>query len=310
MPEILSSLQPGKSEHELAAIVAVLSGDAVSAGRLVALLDHFGSAIELLRYARTGVAELTLAAISETDIERAMGVTERWQSEGLTVFHMLEDRYPANLRSVYNRPPLLFVDGAWSDARFGSSVSVVGTRSATEDGLKRAFRLAKALAEAGITIVSGMAKGIDTAAHQGALKAGGKTVAVMGTGIRERYPRQNARLADQILSGGGALVSQFFPEQGPRPWTFPARNVTMSGLSLATVVVEAGPTSGAKQQAEAALVHGHSVFLPASLVDAHAWARTLVDTGFRGTKAILVRSADEVVSMLALEPPDMPMLTA
>jgi DNA processing protein len=171
----------------------------------------------------------------------------------------------------------LFIAGKWDDSIDMRAVAIVGTRTASEDGCKRAYRLARELGAAGITVISGLAKGIDTCAHMGALKSGGRTVAVMGTGILERYPKENAALADSILRSGGALLSQFFPEQPPTRWTFPVRNVTMSGLSVATVVVEAGASSGARMQAQAALTHGRPVFLPTSLVEAHAWARKLVE---------------------------------
>jgi DNA processing protein len=144
-------------------------------------------------------------------------------------------------------------------------------------------------------VFSGLAKGIDAHAHIGALRGGGRTVAVMGTGILRRYPAENAKLADAIVEAGGALLSQFFPNQPPTRWTFPKRNVTMSGLSLATVVVEAGATSGAKMQAEAALTHGRSVFLPSSLVAAHSWARRMVSEGFKGTLATEIHSTDDLL---------------
>jgi len=124
----------------------------------------------------------------------------------------------------------------------------------------------------------------------------------MGTGIIKRYPAQNAPLADAIVASGGALLSQFFPSQHPTRWTFPVRNVTMSGLSVATVVVEAGATSGAKMQAEAALTHGRAVFLPSSLVHAHPWARKMIEEGHRGAHAIEVSSPDDVIDHLELSP--------
>lgn len=309
MTEALLNLSPGNPGDELVAIVAMIRSDLVAPGRLVSLLDHYGSAVDLLSSARTQVVEPLLAGVSDGTLEIARRTVSEWRQDGLDVRSMLDADYPCNLRAVYNRPALVFVEGRWNDEVFSRSVSVVGTRSASDDGRRRAFRLAKTLAEAGITVISGMAKGIDAAAHQGALHAGGPTVAVMGTGILERYPREHRRLAADIVDAGGALLSQFLPRQGPRPWTFPARNVTMSGLSLATVVIEAGATSGAKMQAEAALTHGRSVFLPSSLVQAHEWAAKLVQEGHRGTRAIEVSSPDEIVRLLELEPPELPLLS-
>jgi DNA processing protein len=214
----------------------------------------------------------------------------------------LDPSYPTNLQALFDKPPIVFLQGQWVDAGDSRAIAVVGTRAASTDGCKRAFRLAKKLAEAGVTVISGLARGIDSCAHRGALRGGGRTVAVMGTGITKRYPAENAKLADAIVQSGGALLSQFFPGQPPTRWTFPVRNVTMSGLSLATVVIEAGATSGAKMQAEAALARGRAVFLPSSLVENHVWARRMVEDGHKGAHAILVASADEVIDRLDLSP--------
>ncbi len=303
-------LEAGSRHDELVAIVAILQSDAVTPLRLVALLDHYGSAVELLSFAQAQVEELTLAMVDAAARDRARGVIAQWEQQGLDVRHVLQSDYPANLRSVHNRPPLVFIQGEWKEERMGLAVAVVGTRKATPEGEKRAFRLARDLATGGIVVFSGLAKGIDAAAHNGALAANGLTVAVMGTGILLRYPKNHAALADQILAGGGALLSHFFPEQSPRPWTFPQRNIVMSGLSLATVVVEAGATSGARMQAEAALTHGRTVLLPRSLVQSHEWARKLIDHGHRGTRAIEVASADEVVTLLTVPTAELPVLSA
>jgi len=134
--------------------------------------------------------------------------------------------------------------------------------------------MARVLAEAGFTVVSGLARGIDSAAHLGALEAGGRTVAVLGTGIERMYPAENAALAERI-AGSGGLVSQFWPTAGPTRTTFPMRNAVSAGLALATVVVEASATSGARHQARLALGQGRLVVLPDELVGAEAWARAV-----------------------------------
>src|SRR5439155_22978921 len=152
-----------------------------------------------------------------------------------------------------------FVAGDCIEERECRTGALVGTRQAAHEGIQRAARLSRQLVEAGVTVISGMALGIDTAAHIAALKAHGRTVAVMGTGLDHRYPKRNAILAEEILAAGGALVSQFFPQQQPRQWTFPMRNVVMSGLALATAVIAAGSTSGARRQARIPLQHGRTV---------------------------------------------------
>jgi DNA processing protein len=267
--------------------------------------------VELLDDSASDTAwTMLLGAVSSEHLERARSDVDSWLAAGLDVRSVLDPRYPTNLQAIYNKPPLLFTLGYYDDQRDGRAVAVVGTRTASTDGLRRATRLGRELAEAGVTVLSGMAKGIDAHAHIGALRAGGRTIAVMGTGILQRYPKENSKLADAIIEAGGALLSQFFPNQPPTRWTFPKRNVTMSGLSVATVVVEAGATSGAKMQAEAALTHGRSVFLPSSLVAAHPWARRMVTEGFKGTLAVEIQSTDDLLTLLDLNTATPAALTA
>lgn len=162
------------------------------------------------------------------------------------------------------------------------------------DGIRRAARMSRLLAEQHVTVVSGLARGIDTAAHRAALTAGWRTIAVLGTGITGCYPRENRDLADDIMASG-ALVSQFWPTSPPSRDAFPARNVVTSGISQGSVVIEAASTSGARMQARLALEHGKKVFLARSLVDTQPWAREYAD--HRG--AIEVTSVDEVLAHLA-----------
>ena len=150
-----------------------------------------------------------------------------------------------------------------------------------------------ALVAADVTVLSGLARGIDSEAHRASLEADGRTVAVMGTGIRQVYPTENAELAEQIVSSGGALVSQFWPDAPPTSYSFPRRNVVTSGMGQGTVVVEATATSGAKMQARFALEHGKLVFLPTRLVEEREWARRYVARG-----AIVVNSAADIVALL------------
>jgi len=151
--------------------------------------------------------------------------------------------------------------------------AVVGTRTPSSAGLRRARRFASLLARRGVTVVSGLARGIDTAAHEACLDAGGRTVAVLGCGIRRIYPPENTDLAARI-AGRGAVVSQFLPVTPPSAPTFRLRNAVCSGLALATLVVEAGPMSEARLQARLALEQGRQVLLLASLVAEREWAAT------------------------------------
>jgi DNA processing protein len=230
-----------------------------------------------------------LAERVEAEIHAASNV-------GAQLVTVLDDGYPPNLRLIPNLPPFIFYRGSLEeqDAR---SVAVVGTRNASETGIKRARNMARLLADREVTVISGLARGIDTAAHRAALECNGRTVAVLGTGITKCYPIENRDLAEQITAAG-ALVSQFWPTRPPGKDTFPRRNVVTSGLSQGTVVIEASRTSGAKMQARLALEHGKKVFLVRSLVTDQQWARDYVAR----RDAIEVADVDEVVRHLA--PPD------
>ena len=229
----------------------------------------------------------------ESLVQRVDSELEAAQSAGARLTTVMEDGYPANLRLIPNLPPFLFYTGELreEDAR---SVAVVGTRKATDKGLDRAADMSRMLAERTVTVISGLARGIDTAAHRAALVAGGRTIAVLGTGITRRYPAENAELAEEIAASG-ALVSQFWPTRPPGKDTFPRRNVVTSGISQGTVVIEASSTSGAKMQARLAIERGKKVFLLRSLVTSQPWACDYVQR--RG--AIEVADVDEVVARLA-----------
>jgi DNA processing protein len=194
---------------------------------------------------------------------------------GARLVTVLDSDYPVNLRHVADRPPFLFYRGTLepADAR---AVAVVGTRRPSPVGLARAARIAAGLVDEEVTVVSGLARGIDTAAHQAALAAGGRTIAVLGTGITRCYPAENAGLAEAVAASG-ALVSQFWPSASPARHTFPLRNAVTSGISQGTVVVEASVTSGAKLQARLAFQQHKQVWLLRSLVTAEPWARTYVE---------------------------------
>ena len=173
--------------------------------------------------------------------------------------------YPNFLRDARNPVELLYFQGTWEFSEM-PSLAVVGTRKATPDGLKRAAKLARELVKREIAVVSGLAAGIDTAAHQAAIDAGGTTIAVIGTPLGEYYPRENKELQD-IIAQEHLLISQIpvlwnaiRPFQQKRN-NFPERNATMSALTLGTIVVEAGETSGALIQARAALHQGRKLFI-------------------------------------------------
>jgi DNA processing protein len=263
---------------EKAALVALLR-QRVNSRRWRLLVEHveaLGSALAVLegREAPGCVVQLDLfEEFSPPPMERLEKIADEihaWEAKGLTFVTVLDEAYPVNLRAVYDRPPFLFIRGVLCPED-DKSVAVVGTRKPTPDGLRRARKLAAELVGAGVTVVSGLALGIDTAAHRAALRAGGRTLAVIGTGITRCYPPQNRALQDEIARKG-AVLSQFWPDDPPARPRFPLRNAVMSGLALATVIVEASETSGARIQAEFALKQGRPVFLLRSLLEKE-WAR-------------------------------------
>jgi DNA processing protein len=251
---------------------------------------------EVAEHSRTGERTRVQLAMGLADFDARISEAEHHiaaaEQVGARLVTILDEDYPSNLRTVPSPPPFLFYRGELrrDDAR---SVAVVGTRQPSSEGLLRAGKLAAALAEGGVTVISGLARGIDTAAHEAALRAGGRTIAVVGTGILSTYPKENVQLADRIAEEG-ALVSQFWPEAPPARFHFPLRNAVMSGISQGTAVVEASRTSGAKMQARIAREQGKRAFLMASLVTRERWAQDYIAE--RG--AIRVESVEDVLRWL------------
>lgn len=198
---------------------------------------------------------------------------EAWRAAGLGFLTFLDRDYPAQLREIHDLPPILFHRGTLVPD--DSAMSVVGSRAASARGLDVARTIAGGLVERGITVVAGLAAGIDTAAHLAALEAGGRTAAVIGTGITRYYPAENRALQDRIAVEG-LLLSQFWPDAPPTKQTFPMRNTVMSGYGRATIVVEAGEHSGARIQARRAVAHGRPVILTDLVVKANVWPRELI----------------------------------
>ena len=184
---------------------------------------------------------------------------EQCQRKGITLTFAEENNFPANLKHIYDPPPLLMMQGDDILALNNPCIAIVGSRKASEWGRNVAFELARDLAKRGVTVVSGMAYGIDAAAHKGALAAGGKTVAVWGTGLECIYPTAHRELAKRIQASG-ALISEFPLYSRATRWSFPQRNRIISGLSLGVVVVEAAMKSGSLITMRFALEQGREVF--------------------------------------------------
>lgn len=213
---------------------------------------------------------------------------------GVHLLRWDESQYPELLRRTYDPPPILYVRG---HVTAEAGVAIVGSRGASPLGRTCAYNLARDLAPAGLPIISGLARGIDTAAHEGTLAGAGQTIAVLGSALDRLYPRENAALADRIVANGGAVVSEFSLGIGPEPGHFPRRNRVIAGWSRAVVVVEAAMRSGALVTARLAAEEGRDVFA----VPGHP-----TQPGSTGTNqlirdgAALVRDAADVLSELGL----------
>jgi len=206
-------------------------------------------------------------------LESAAQDMGRWANQGSRLVTILDGDYPVRLRGIHQAPPILFARGTL--IADDSAVSVVGSRKASDRGLAIAADVAHGLLSRGVTVVAGLALGIDTAAHRAALADSGRTVAVIGTGINKAYPAENRDLQEEAAARG-LVLSQFWPDAPPRKQNFLMRNATMSGYGLATVVVEAGEHSGARAQARMAVEHGRPVILTDMVVERNEWAQALV----------------------------------
>jgi len=204
--------------------------------------------------------------------------------------------YPANLRNIHKPPPELYVNGRILP-QDEAAIALVGTRRPTHYGVQTCERLAYDLAIRGITVISGMAIGIDTAAHRGALKAQGRTIAILGSGHNNIYPEQNIGLYRQIAENG-AVISEFENDALPDRWHFPSRNRIISGMSLGVVIVEAPRKSGALITANFALEQGREVFSLPGKINSHTSEGThgLIKDG-----AKLVEGVDDIIEELGLQ---------
>lgn len=281
------------------ALLRLLASGAPAPG-LRRLLDSHGDAATALAaghrdWSSHGLSPTACNAIRTPDAA-AMQRGERWlDAPGHHLLGWRDEAYPPLLRRIASPPAMLFVDGdpalLWLPA-----VAVVGSRAATAAGCANAAQFAAALAGAGLCVASGLASGIDAAAHQATLDAGGATVAVLGTGPDVAYPVRHRPLLDRIASQGGAVISEHMPGTGPLRQHFPSRNRILAGLSLGTVVVEAAEQSGALITARQAADAGREVFaLPGSIHNPMArGCHRLIREG-----AQLVESPAEVLAALS-----------
>ena len=267
-------LSPSARDDERAYWVVLNTAAGIGPVRFQRLLEICGGARGAweatdLELAAAGLERRTITALRRLRQNTTPeAVARRLQQLGIQTLTLLDEEYPANLRQVADPPPVLFIRGKLRP-HDDCAVALVGTRRATEYGRAVAERLAHDLAAAGVTVVSGLAKGVDTVAHKASLHTGGRTIAVEGCGLDQVYPPENASLARQIIErDAGAVVSEFAPGIPPDAVNFPRRNRIISGLSLATIIVEAGEKSGALITADFALEQGRDVLaVPGSILN-------------------------------------------
>ncbi len=269
------------------------------------LLERFGSAEGVFGALRAELERLKLKPEAVESIvlkdrhDEAARELGRVREMGADVLVLDDGTYPALLREIADPPITLYVRGEWEACFDAPCVAIVGSRRASTYGQNVATMLARDLASRGVCVVSGLARGIDAAAHRGALEAGGRTVAVLGTGVDEVYPRDHRKLAGEILSKGGALVSQFPLGTPPIPENFPYRNRIISGLSLGVVLVEAAENSGSLITARLAMEQNREVFaVPGNITSRNSFGTNYL---IKGAGAKLVQQWQDVAAELPQE---------
>jgi DNA processing protein len=301
-PEVTSTLQ----------WLALSLTPGIGAGRGRKLVELFDGIDRLSHASLTELEAAGLAAASAQSLalgkslELAADEMDRVKALGAEVIALDDPCYPKRLYEIYDPPLVLYLRGN-SEIINQQGVAVIGTRHPTPYGTGMAERLACDLAARGLVIISGMARGIDSAAHRGALNAHGPTVAVWGTGVDVTYPKENQKLADQILATGGAVVSELPLGTFPAPQNFPIRNRIISGMSIGVLVIEAGEYSGTRVTARCALEQGRDVYaVPGNVTNKLSWGpNTLIKQG-----AALVATWEDVWealpadTRLALTPPE------
>ena len=254
--------------------------------RVRKFVERFGSPEAVFRASLTELESAEIQAVSAQSIatgksaELAREEMARASDGGITVLSSGDVHYPPRLKEIYDPPSILYVRGN-PEVLTKPGIAVVGTRHPTPYGSGMAERLACDLATQGLVIISGMARGVDTASHRGAISSKGKTVAVFGTGVDVIYPKENSRLSEQILALGGALISEFPLGTFAAPHNFPIRNRILSGMSLGVLVVEAAEYSGTRITARLALEQNRDVFaVPGNVTNKNSWGpNTLIKQG-------------------------------
>ena len=285
-------MSSAQTAQDLSALrwVALSLTPSLGASRCRRLVEHFGGVEQVFRASLTELEAVGLESAAAQAIalgkslELAHDALGKAAAVGARVLPLSDPEYPVRLKQIYDPPVVLYVRG---DPKVLSlpGIAVVGTRHPSPYGLGMSERLACDLSARGLIIYSGMARGVDTAAHRGAIAAKGRTVAVFGTGINIIYPRENSRIAEQIIALGGALATEFPVDTFAAPQNFPIRNRIISGLSVGVLVVEAGEYSGTRITARCALEQNREVFaVPGNVTNRNSWGpNTLIKQGAKLT---------------------------
>jgi DNA processing protein len=305
IPSVPNCLFPPLAAQQMKDWIALNMTPGVGPRVTARLLEHFGSAEAIFDAPRRELALLrltpdTIESLANRELhERAEQEIERVRKLGGDILVLDDGVYPALLRETYDPPVVLYLRGSWAECLEQPCVAIVGSRRCSTYGQNAALMLSRELALRGVTIISGMARGIDAAAHRGALEAGGKTVAVMGTGLDQFYPRDHSKLGLEILSRGGALVTQFPLGTPPVSENFPYRNRVISGLSLGVLVIEAAENSGSLITARLAMEQNREVFaVPGNITSRNSFGTNYL---IKGAGAKLVQQWQDVVSELPAE---------
>ncbi|WP_240906912.1 DNA-processing protein DprA [Paludisphaera rhizosphaerae] len=294
-------MDPSPADQSIRDLIALMLTPGVGPLTSRALLEHFGTAGRVLDASLAHLKEVPgvgpkLAdriqhARTDNDPDRELDECRR---HNVAILPRGDDRYPPPLEDIPDPPALLYVRGAF-EPRDQLAIAIVGSRKCTPYGIRTAERLASSLARTGFTVVSGLARGIDAAAHRGAMKSGGRTIAVLGNGLSAIYPPEHEEMAAEIVAGRGAIVSELPMTQGPLAGLFPQRNRIISGLCLGVIVVEAAPRSGSLSTAHHAMEQNREVFAVPGPVDSLAsrGCHRLIRDGAR-----LVETVDDVLEEL------------
>jgi DNA processing protein len=280
----VASVTPASSEATYWLALALTPG--LGPTRIKKLIEHCGGAERVFQATLTELEALGMRAVSAQSIATGKSMELAQQECGKAaeaharIISLSDPEYPSRLKEIYDPPVILFVKGS-VEVLAQAGIAMVGTRHPTPYGSGMAERLSTDLAARGLVIISGLARGVDTASHRGAIAAKGKTVAVLGTGIDVMYPKENTRLTEQMLALGGALITEFPVGTSPAPQNFPIRNRIISGMSAGVLVVEAAEYSGTRITSRCALEQNRDVYaVPGNVTNKNSWGpNTLIKQG-------------------------------